>query len=109
MLEMRTERDKLVVAVQGDLDMATAKDFRDRVDGMLLMRPGIQQLLVDLSAVGFIDSSGLGVIIGRYKLMQDRGGQMALTGAGSNVYRILEMSGIKKLMPIAKGEAKAKK
>lgn len=102
MLELRIDQDTLLVSVHGDLDMVIAKEFKETVDDYLLSHDWLKHLLVDLSEVGFIDSSGLGVIIGRYKMMRNRRGQMAICGVNPSVYRILELSGIKKLMPVLK-------
>lgn len=102
MLELKLDQDTLLVSVRADLDLVAAKAFREMVDGYLLSHEWIKHLLVDLSAVGFIDSSGLGVLIGRFKVMKNRHGQMAVCGANENVYRILEMAGLKKLMPVLK-------
>ena len=102
MLELKIDQDTLLVSVHGDLDMVVAKEFKETVDEYLLSHDWLKHLLVDLSDVGFIDSSGLGVIIGRYKVMKGRRGQMAICGANNSVYRVLEMSGIKKLMPVLK-------
>ncbi len=102
MLELRIDQDTLLVSVQGDLDMVVAKSFKETVDDYLLSHDWIKHLLVDLSDVGFIDSSGLGVLIGRYKVMKNRHGQMAICGVNNSVYRILEISGLKKLMPVLK-------
>ena len=104
MLDLKIDGDTLLVRVNGDLDLVVAKVFKDRIDEVLTSRGAIQNLMIDLSRVKFIDSSGLGVIIGRYKVMKARGGNMAMCGVSSNVYRILEISGIRKLMPVLKAE-----
>lgn len=106
-LELKVEKDTLLVYPQGDLDLVQAKKLREQVDQLLYSRGNIQKLVVNLNAVNFIDSSGLGVLIGRYKIMQNRQGQMMLCGANDNVYRILEISGMKKLMPIVRADAQS--
>lgn len=106
-LELKVEKDTLLVYPQGDLDLVQAKQLREQVDQLLYSRGNIQKLVVNLNAVNFIDSSGLGVLIGRYKIMQNRQGQMMLCGANDNVYRILEISGMKKLMPIVRADAQS--
>lgn len=100
MLKLKVDEETLLVSVEGDLDLVMAKEFRETVDDFLLSHDWIKHLMVDLTKVSFIDSSGLGVILGRYKLLKNRKGQMALCGVSDNVYRVLELSGIKKLMPI---------
>jgi stage II sporulation protein AA (anti-sigma F factor antagonist) len=60
--------------------------------------------VINLGDVGFIDSSGLGMLIGCYKTMAGRQGSMMLCDANDNVYRLLELSGMKKLMPVLRLE-----
>lgn len=103
-MEVQLDKDTLYVCPQRDLDMAEAKLFRLEVDGQLFARSNIRHLIVDLSKVKFIDSSGLGALLGRYKLLQSRQGKMVLCEVDSRVYRILELSGMKKLMVIKQAE-----
>ena len=92
MLEINTQEQLMIVRLKADLDMT------ETVDAFLLMNPQIKTLQIDLSAVSFIDSSGLGAIIGRYKNMLLRQGTLSLVNPAPNVCRILEMSGLKKLV-----------
>ncbi|MNG34896.1 Anti-sigma F factor antagonist [compost metagenome] len=55
----------------------------------------------------FMDSSGLGVILGRYKLIKNKGGKMVVCDVNPPVYRLLEMSGLFKIMPIYENEGTA--
>ena len=56
------------------------------------------RLMLDLSGVTFMDSSGLGVVLGRYKLMKERGGSVRIQGASRPVERILKMAGVYALL-----------
>ena len=98
MLEINTQEQLMIVRLKADLDMTGAKVFKETVDAFLLMNPQIKTLQIDLSAVSFIDSSGLGAIIGRYKNMLLCQGTLSLVNPAPNVCRILEMSGLKKLV-----------
>lgn len=80
--------------------MVTAKAVKDQVETILYSKIGVKNLVVNLKEIRFIDSSGLGMLIGCYKYMQGREGSMMLTDASKSVYRILELSGMKKLMPV---------
>ncbi len=99
-MEWKLEKNVLSVYPRGDLDMATAKEVKEQVETILYSRFGVKELVVHLEQVRFIDSSGLGMLIGCYKYMQKRDGRMMLSGASPSVYRLLELSGMKKLMPI---------
>ena len=69
----------------------------------------IRRIVLDFSAVNFMDSTGIGAILGRYKRMQETGGDVALYGAGRRIRRLLRMSGIEKLAAVCEEEADALK
>ena len=64
----------------------------------LILDPGVRRLVFDLNELEFMDSSGIGLIIGRYKLMARRGGSVAVRGPGRRVDRIFQMSGLYQLV-----------
>jgi len=103
MVTVKIKNDSLIVRLSGELDLVVAKEFRECVDKVLMDRP-VRNLILDLSQVSFIDSSGLGALLGRYKLVQQKGGKMSIFGATPSVYRILELSGIMRIIPIFKTE-----
>lgn len=100
-MEIRSRKtgDALVVSVSGELDLGTAREFRALVDADL-ERYGCRDLVLDFGEVGFIDSSGLGAILGRYKNVSERGGQMAVCGVKPHVRRLLELSGVNRIIRI---------
>ena len=87
----------LVVRIGGELDLLVTDDFRAKVDRKLDEHP-VRNLILNLQGVKFIDSSGLGVILGRYKRITAGGGKVALVAAPPQVRRILELSGLLKIM-----------
>ena len=104
MLNMQTINETMIVSLHRDLDMVEAKNFKDTVDTFLLLNPQIKILQINLADVTFIDSSGLGAIIGRYKNISLRQGSLVITNASDNVRRILEMAGLKKLLETKKAK-----
>lgn len=91
------KKKTLVVSLLGELDHHTAKEVKDLVEEVVKNR-GVKNLLFDFSRLSFMDSSGIGVIIGRYKLICSIGGKVAIAGATRAVARLIEMSGINKLI-----------
>ncbi|HEX3032706.1 MAG TPA: anti-sigma factor antagonist [Bacillota bacterium] len=87
----------LVARVAGELDMRVTPEFRDRLD-TALENEMAGKLLLNLSEVSFIDSSGLGAILGRYKRLTQVGGKLAIAAPQPQVKRILELSGILRIM-----------
>lgn len=91
----------LVARLDGDLDHHSAAAMRDKIDREL-NRTGAVNLALDFSRVSFMDSSGIGFIMGRYKIVQAFGGKIIIYGLSDNVRRIIEMSGISKYVVTAK-------
>jgi stage II sporulation protein AA (anti-sigma F factor antagonist) len=89
----------LVVGIVGELDHHTAEYVRQKIDGEIL-KSTTKNLILDFSKVSFMDSSGIGVIMGRYKNMSNLNGKLIITSPGSQIKRVLEMSGMLKVIPM---------
>ena len=100
-MPMRCEREggALTFYVSGEVDHHGAKGLLQGIDGQL-EESFVKTVVVDLSGVSFMDSSGIGLIMGRYKLMNGRGGIVRVIGLKKRDRRIVEMSGLKKLIEI---------
>ncbi|MCX7710495.1 MAG: anti-sigma F factor antagonist [Clostridia bacterium] len=88
----------LIVGINGELDHHSAEYIRQKVDGEII-KSSTKNVIFDLSNVSFMDSSGIGVIIGRYKNIQKLNGKTALTGLNEHVKRIFDMAGLLKIIP----------
>ena len=97
MLDYERHRQTLIVRLTEELDHRAAVEMRGELDE-LLRDAGIRRLVLDLQKLSFMDSSGIGFIIGRYKLMQRRGGSVAVINADRQMDRIFEMAGLYKLV-----------
>ena len=91
------EHSTLIVRIETELDQRAAAQIRGELDG-LLRDPMIRHLVLDLSGITFMDSSGIGLIIGRYKLLAKRGGSVSVKNADARVNRIFEMSGLYRIV-----------
>lgn len=89
----------LCVKVAGELDLAVTDQFRDQLTAAL-QETHARNLLLDFSALDFIDSSGLGVILGRLRELAPQGGRIAISGANQQVYRLLTASGLHKVIEV---------
>ncbi len=86
------ERGKLRVSVSGDIDHHSARSLREAIDRTLfLYRPA--QFELHLGQVDFMDSSGLGLILGRRSVCDDLGAKMTLSGTSEQIRKILELAG----------------
>ena len=97
MLLYEKKKNTLTVRLTGELDHSVAAGIRAEWDELIL-DPRIRRLVFDLSELEFMDSSGIGLIIGRYKLMARRGGTVAVSCPGGRVEQIFEMSGLYQLV-----------
>ncbi len=90
----------LVAALSGEIDQHSARGLRESIDRRIdYERP--QKLRLNFDAVTFMDSSGIGLIMGRYKRMRADGGTLSLCSLPPQCRRIVEMSGITNLLSIA--------
>jgi anti-sigma B factor antagonist len=88
-----------VVAVHGELDLDTAPELRAALIEAIDEHPG-RPLIVDLEGIDFIDSAGLGVLVGGLKHARDREGDLMLVVTAQNVLRVLELTGLTRAFEI---------
>ena len=93
MLQFDVVSRVLTVAPQGELDPCMAERIRNTIDATVL-KTDAKVVVFDLSEVGFMDSSGIGMMIGRYKFMKRRGGGVRVRGMRQPVERVFRMSGL---------------
>lgn len=98
-MQISHQHKTLIIKILGELDLVIASQFRQRVDDAWEEWP-VLNMILDLSQVTFIDSSGLGVILGRYKKVKERKGEFILVGFNPQIGKILEMSGIMSIIRV---------
>lgn len=89
----------LVVKIPEEVDHCFSDEVRDLVDRKL-QTEDIRKLEFDFRNTTFMDSSGIGLLMGRYQLMKAIGGEVIITHAGERMKKILMLSGIHKIIPI---------
>ncbi len=95
-LTVTRQEGQITAALQGELDHHAAAGLRQQIDEALQRTP-CKRLILDFSRLTFMDSSGIGLIMGRYRLMAARGGTLTVTGASPRIERLLRMAGMEKL------------
>ena len=87
---------ELAVRLRVEIDHHSAKRIRERIDTELFReKPGL--LVLDFSQVSFMDSSGIGLIIGRADICREIGGRVKLTGLSGSIAKVVRLSGIEKI------------
>ena len=94
-------KETLTIEIEGDVDHHTAKFIRAEIDKAIFYhRPRIA--LLDVGKVDFMDSSGLGLILGRYTSVREVGGILKIVNPSHEIEKILALAGIERLIPIVK-------
>ncbi len=94
----------LHVKLKGDIDHHSAVSVRSGID-TLLYKTRPRRLYLDLSGVDFMDSSGLGLIMGRYALMKELGGDLIVCEPTAGVERVLKLAGLERVVRIERAKA----
>ena len=101
--------EDFIIRVGGEIDHHSAVSVRTGIDAKLREeRP--KRVLLELSAVDFMDSSGLGLIMGRYALVKQYGGTLAVLDPSPAVLKIIKLAGMERMLSIlrTKGKNEAK-
>lgn len=87
----------------GELDHHTAKEMREEIDSALdLNMPTL--LIIDFNEITFMDSSGIGLVMGRYRKLIKTGAELHITGTSPQIYKVMKLAGIERLARLEKGE-----
>jgi len=97
-LSTRTEGDRTVVTVGGEIDVYTAPKLREQL--IDLVSGGKYHLVVDMEAVDFLDSTGLGVLVGGLKRVRAHEGSLRLVCTQERILKIFRITGLTKVFPI---------
>lgn len=95
-VSLKKENNCLTAYIEGEIDHHTAVGIRSKIDEKI-QRDKPSKLILDYSDVTFMDSSGIGLIMGRYRMMQGISGQIEVNNVPKNFYKVVKISGIEKL------------
>lgn len=87
-----------VLSVGGEVDVATAGQLRDQVTGMIAS--GTQRIIADLDGVDFMDSTGLGVLVGAHKSLVEVGGAMRVVCSQPTILKVFDITGLNAVIPL---------
>jgi anti-sigma B factor antagonist len=104
-LETRQVGDRTVVSVGGEIDVYTAPKLRDKITE--LVNAGSHALVIDMEKVEFLDSTGLGVLVGGLKKVRAHDGSMELVCSQDRLLKIFRITGLAKVFTIHDSEAAA--
>lgn len=107
-MDFELKENVLFIRLRGELDHHTSQELRQEVEEMMETKP-VQNMVLNLEALQFMDSSGVGVILGRYKQIQKVQGEMIVVSVPEDVQRLFDMSGLYKIVRTADSENDALK
>lgn len=99
-------KDNLIVRLNGELDHHTAPVFREAVDKELA-KDTVKNLILNFEGLTFMDSSGIGAVLGRYRQVNDKGGKIAFCGVSKHLKKVLQLGGLLTIIPVCGDENKA--
>ena len=105
-VELEHYRNALIVRLKGELDHHSADAVKSKIE-QAIMRGDSLYIILNLKDLTFMDSSGLGIILGRYKQITGKGGKMVVCDVQPSVYRLFEMSGLFKILTMQDNEEMA--
>ena len=94
----RLEGGRTVVEIAGEIDVYSAARLRERL--VELAQAGRYRLIIDMTIVTFMDSSGLGVLVGAMKRARANGGEVCIVGAAEHILQTLRITGLTRVFPI---------
>lgn len=97
---VKRKNNVLTAFVKGEIDHHTAPEIRESIDDAFVMAENTELLVLDFSDVSFMDSSGVGLVMGRYRLVAGKGKKLRVDNLSPRDYKIMKMSGIEKLAEI---------
>lgn len=99
-------KDKqLTLKITEEIDEHTTEKLRRKIDNEIT-RFLPRKVIFDFSHVSFMDSAGIGMLLGRYKVIKMLGGQLELLNVNKQIEKIFEISGILKIIPLIKDKEK---
>lgn len=106
-IQMAIKKDSLIIRLRGELDQAVTENLKVRVSEVI-DRYCIKYLILNFEKLQFMDSSGIGFIIGRYSQIKKRTGQIVICSMNEIIERIFTLSGLKRICQTASSEEDAK-
>ncbi len=109
-VKINIEEDIITAYLSGEIDHHNAKMIRIEID-LAIERGSPTKLILDFSEVTFMDSSGIGLVMGRYRLMAPLGGKVIIANTSGYIRKIMKLAGIEKiatLQGVGKDENKGK-
>ncbi len=94
-----TDENTVIARINGEVDHHNAKSIRDDID-LAIDRHHPDRLILDFDGVTFMDSSGIGLVIGRYNSIKPYGGTIVIENTGTQIKKVMRLAGLDRLAVI---------
>ena len=91
--------NEITIYLYGELDEYSAVECKKMLDQLIMENINVKKVVFDLSGISFMDSTGIGLLIGRYKKLKRFNVESYISGASLSTEKVLELAGIYKIMP----------
>lgn len=96
-------QQRVTAFLEGEIDHHTASSLRMEIDDAV-QRNKPKTLKLDFSDVTFMDSSGIGLVMGRFRTIQPLGGKLVVSNLSPQIYKIMQLAGLEKIVKLSKRE-----
>ena len=104
-IELSPDQETMTVYLTGEIDHHSAQKMREEIDSNAQQNLP-KMLILDFGEVDFMDSSGIGLVLGRYRMMQELGGELCLQDMPAHIRKVMRVAGIDNLRMTQKGGKK---
>ncbi|MFN2340294.1 MAG: STAS domain-containing protein [Halanaerobium sp.] len=102
-LKIVIENNKAVLKFEGEVIFDNSNQLKEEVKKRLAKKEGIESLIIDLSKVPYLDSSGVGVVLSLFKFMRNRNGSLAIAEPNEKIRRVFEVTKMTEIIPVYTG------
>lgn len=102
-VEIMATQDRVTAFLDGEIDHHTAAAIREEIDKSIAVNKP-KNLTLDYSAVTFMDSSGVGLVMGRYRAIQPYGGKITVANLSPSIYKVMRLAGIERIAKITRSD-----
>lgn len=104
-IRIESDGETVTAFLEGEIDHHTAAEMREAIDAQLLGGT-VKLLVLDFRDVTFMDSSGIGLVMGRYRQIRYNDGQLHIINTSPQIFKVMRIAGLERLARIERGDMK---
>jgi anti-anti-sigma factor len=100
LLDLVVENNKAVLKFDGEIIFENSNQLKEKAKKLLAKKQEVDSLIIDLSKVDYIDSSGVGVILSLFKFMREKDGSLAVSEPNEKIKRVFDVTKLAEIIPV---------